>query len=429
MRVEPMATVAGPVRRLPLLLLAALALSLALAPAAVAKRGPCILDDPHTPTCFIWTGKVTFIDDGDTIDVNIDGDGTSRPQAIRWIGINATELSVYSKDAKRRRGECHGVPAANEVERLVRGSHWRVRLVGMHPNSRSGNRLRRGVQVRVNGHWRDTGEILLARGDAIWMPSGERWTHRYGTLSQQAAAARLRIFDRKQCGHEPERGAKLRLRVIWDGTAGDLNGEYIEVENLDPRHAVNVGRWWLRDSYIVKYRLPRGTRIPAGGRLRLYTGHGRHHGTAFFWNYNYPIFGFGGDGGYLFDSRSNLRAWMMYPCLWDCVDPLQGKIRLTASPGGNDEYVLLQNVSDAPVDLRGYTLGLPFHAYRFYGQSRLDPGERLRVDVQGNPRRSTALHRYYGYGRPLLSDGGERVVLRSWRDVTVACDAWGSFSC
>jgi endonuclease YncB( thermonuclease family) len=417
------------VRTLLLTLLASLAVALVPAQAAVAKRGrgPCLPGHPKSLQCYLWTGKATFIADGDTIEVDIDGGGRRR---IRLIGLNSTELHVYSPRASRRRGECHGVPAANEMERLVRGSHWRVRLSARSLRPSPGPRLHRGVQVRIHGQWRDTGEILVGRGDALWMPNGrEPWTNGYSLLSQQAAAARRGIFDRKQCGHETEPRAKLRLRVIWDGTAGDLNGEFIEVENTDLKRAVKLGGWWLRDSFITKYYLPRGTTIPPGGHLRLHTGRGRRKGNDFFWGYTLPLFGFEGDGGYLFDPRSNLRAWMMYPCHVNCVDPMQGKIRLIASPGGNDEYVLVRNISAAPVDLREYVLGLPFHAYEFGPGSVLDPGATIRVDVQGNPRNSTPTHRYYGYDRPLMADGGQKVVLRSFRDVIVACDAWGSFSC
>src|SRR5437763_8998096 len=132
--------------RLLLTLLASLALALAAAPGALAKtqRGPCLPGHAHSPTCFVWPAKVTFIDDGDTIDVNIPGEGH---QVIRTIGLNSTELRVYSKHPSRRRGECHGVPAANELERLVRGSHWRVRLVAMPPGGRSAPRLLHGIQV------------------------------------------------------------------------------------------------------------------------------------------------------------------------------------------------------------------------------------------------------------------------------------------
>ena len=34
-------------------------------------------------------------------------------------GYNATELFRYSNYPKRRRGECHGVSAANRLEQLI----------------------------------------------------------------------------------------------------------------------------------------------------------------------------------------------------------------------------------------------------------------------------------------------------------------------
>ena len=40
-------------------------------------------------------GKVTFIADGDTINVDIDGDGTHTPKRIRITGIQAMEQTTY----------------------------------------------------------------------------------------------------------------------------------------------------------------------------------------------------------------------------------------------------------------------------------------------------------------------------------------------
>jgi hypothetical protein len=51
------------------------------------------------------------------------------------------------------------------------------------------------------------------------------------------------------------------------------------------------------------------------------------------------------------------------------------------------------------------------------------------VDVQGNPRNDTRLHRYYGFDRPMLADSGERVRLQTYNDIVVACAAWGSGRC
>ncbi len=63
-------------------------------------------------------GKVVFVDDGDTIDVDVAGDGTSRPVRIRYIGIQAMELSVYSHTLSKLRGECWGVDAAKNLHRI-----------------------------------------------------------------------------------------------------------------------------------------------------------------------------------------------------------------------------------------------------------------------------------------------------------------------
>ena len=52
-------------------------------------------------------GKVVFVDDGDTIDVDLQGDGTSRPVRVRFIGIQAMEQTSYraaertARDARR----------------------------------------------------------------------------------------------------------------------------------------------------------------------------------------------------------------------------------------------------------------------------------------------------------------------------------------
>ena len=57
-------------------------LALALARAAVlpasaaqAKTGPCLPDYPHRAQCHVWTGKVRYVDDGDTLDADVTGDG------------------------------------------------------------------------------------------------------------------------------------------------------------------------------------------------------------------------------------------------------------------------------------------------------------------------------------------------------------------
>ena len=93
--------------------------ALVLAAPASASTGRCLPGKGWSPTCTFWTGKVTFVADGDTVDVKIDGGGTRR---VRITGINTPELTRYSRKASERRGQCHAVAAANQLERMIRKS-------------------------------------------------------------------------------------------------------------------------------------------------------------------------------------------------------------------------------------------------------------------------------------------------------------------
>src|SRR5215203_3799925 len=100
-------------------LLLAIVLLLATAATATAATGPCM---PGGPTCHFWAGKVTFIADGDTIDVRIGG----HVKRVRITGLNAMEMTRYSKYPARRRGACHAVAATARIEQLLRAGHLRV---------------------------------------------------------------------------------------------------------------------------------------------------------------------------------------------------------------------------------------------------------------------------------------------------------------
>src|SRR3954454_13145071 len=90
---------------------------LALPPAALAVRtGGCIPGQSH-PVCDIWTGKVTFVGDGDTVFVDLDGDGTHATKRVRITGINAQEQTVYASKPRDRRGECHALEATAHLAR------------------------------------------------------------------------------------------------------------------------------------------------------------------------------------------------------------------------------------------------------------------------------------------------------------------------
>src|SRR3954447_784560 len=134
-----------------------------------------------------WHGRVTSFDDGDTVKVDIAGDGTHTPKRVRLTGIQAMEQSVYSNTPSRRRGQCHALEATARLEHLIRRSHRRVRLYARYASSHANARLRRSLSVKVHGHWPDAGAIMLREGHALWLPQfiETRTNAHYATLAQQ----------------------------------------------------------------------------------------------------------------------------------------------------------------------------------------------------------------------------------------------------
>src|SRR3954454_9270427 len=53
-----------------------------------------------TLTCHTWRGRVTMVDDGDTVRVDVAGDGTAADEKVRLTGIQAMEQYTYSKYPK-----------------------------------------------------------------------------------------------------------------------------------------------------------------------------------------------------------------------------------------------------------------------------------------------------------------------------------------
>jgi endonuclease YncB( thermonuclease family) len=387
-----------------------------------------------------WHGKVTSFDDGDTVKVDIVGDGTHTPRRVRLTGVQAMEQTVYHNDPRLRRGFCHSLEATARLEQLIRRSHRRVRLVAQHASSHAKLRLRRRLFVKLGGRWRDAGRMLLAEGHALWLPNGaENATNGvYARTAQEAALRGRNLWDPTYCGAGPSQGSPLRLTVNPKRVGGDLDrpGEYVRIRNLDPARSVPLHGWWVRDSGLRRYVFPRSAVLPPNGAVTVHVGHGTNTASDFFWGLDILVFEdpkLGrrpvGDGAYLFDPQGDLRASMTYPCLVSCTDPYQGALQLGAVSRGGDERVTLRNVASGAVDLDGYRLENPPYKYVFGTNAALGPGETMTLEVEGDPRRDTRLVKHWGKSKRILDGGGDVVRLETFRDITLDCYAYGNASC
>lgn len=326
----PAASIRPLLRALFAALVAAGAFVALASPAQAVRRGPCI-PGTQRPTCTIWSGKVTFVADGDTVEAAIAGDGTSRHVRIRLTGIQAMEQSRYSANPRKRRGQCHALAATARLAQLIDAGHRRVRIAAQNRHSRTGTRIRRSISATIDGRLVDLGAALISEGHALWLPNSVEyaWNRRYGELAQQAAARRLQLWDSDACGVGPGDEDQLRPWAKWDAKGSDgahVNGEWVKVKNLDASRDISLAGWWLRDSALRRYTFPRWAKIPAGATITLRIGRGGSAGRKFFWGQRRPVFenvGAGrramGDGAYLFDPQGDLRAWMMYPCRYLCA--------------------------------------------------------------------------------------------------------------
>lgn len=421
---------------LPLLpLLCALLLG---APAASAATGPCRPGDDAGPTCQIDISSVPRkggVNDGDTIDANVRG----RREHVRFLGVQAMELTRYSVTPSKRRGECHALAATNLVERVMRQGGYRVRLAAQAPRRDAFGRLLRFVAVRVDGRWRDVGEMLMARGLTLWLHNTVETTfnRRYNLLGQRAAAKGIGLFNPTACGAGPSQDVPVRVWAMSDPVGDDSpDTEYMRVQNLSGTATLSLTGWHLSDAgpKPIRFRFPAGTKLGPGQTLTVFTGRGTSSGSVFYRGLKNTQFensangGDAGDGVYLFDPKGDLRAHLIYPCLVACSDPLQGAVEVVENADRGPEYVLVRNVSDNPFNLYGYQLRLP-GAYAFGPESVLQPGETMQIFVRGEPSDDTRLTRHIGYDGPYLPDSGGRATVSTFDEIVLGCDSWGNGSC
>lgn len=400
-------------------------------------------------SCLYWTGTVKAVHDGDTIDVDVAGDGTATPQRVRLLGIQAMEIRVYSSDPAKRTGECSAEPATVRLQKLLSAAGNKVRLKARSASSTAtGARALRSVEVYSGGAWRDVGTTLVREGHALWQSMGyEYFRNAANNLAQhQARAAGANLWNADRCRADVWKPANLAVEVNWDadGTDGtsNLNGEWARIRNNGSTD-VGIGGWWFRESgyrgtYGHGFTFPAGTVVRAGGSVFVHAGSGSNTATHFYWGLSASPFenvtggaAALGDGGFVFDRYGNLRASTMWPCVLNCGDALAGAVAVSAEPAGYAEYVDVRNTSSAGIDLDGYVIDSYPDIYAFTQPTPVPAGGTLRLYVNGARSDDTALTKHWGRasGKTIFNNSGDRVTLRTHTNVKIACADWGSVSC
>jgi competence protein ComEC len=106
----------------------------------------------------------------------------------------------------------------------------------------------------------------------------------------------------------------LSVSVVANAPGDDhehLNGEYATVYNSSSAN-VAIGGWRLCDLRSRCFRFPPGSRILAGGQVRVYTGYGASDGFAFFMNNDRAVWNNDGDEATLYDERGTLVVRFVY---------------------------------------------------------------------------------------------------------------------
>lgn len=377
------------------------------------------------------TGRAEFVVDGDTVQVDIDGDGKSGVH-VRNSGIQAME-----------RGQCGAAAATSAHGALV--GHGQVVLKSTHASSTStdGDGRVRPLRYVETPAGTDVQVELLRKGLVLAYPFGGEIARQdqYHLEAQKAALRGVGLWSRSLCADGPDQGAHIRMWVNWDADGYDpsnITGEYVRILN-EGTSSLDLSGWWMRSPTPSLFHFPAGTVVAPGRYISVRSGSGTNTTTNLYWGdsaarfYNPTPGGVHAFGGFLFDPDGDLRSWSMYPCTWGCQEPLTTAWNVawsaTYDPPGDEsldpnlETLNLTNRSSQRIDASYRVVTLSGYVHEFGPGSYLDPGETLRVHMgRGTASR---LHKYMGRDHAVLASAGGSAVIRSVEGVQIGCARWG----
>jgi endonuclease YncB( thermonuclease family) len=391
------------------------------------------------------TGTVVQVADGDTILFR--ADGSDEVTRVRLLGINTPEVRGF-EGQNFDVDQCGG-PQASELLASVLPPGTRVQMRSMNADVVSRGRLQRyafAFNPQTGEFDIDPQAIVARAGLAMWFTIRDEaaLSATYRLLIEQAQLERLGIWNPEFCGPVEQPDAQLSVIVNWDAPGNDalnVNGESMIVRNIGST-SVDLSGWLLRDSSLEGwYTFPGGQVLTPNDYRVVFVGQGESRERSLYLGSPTPIFAnvryrpFIGDGAYLLDRATAVRAYFQYPCVVDCdQDPLLRRVAITmvqpfVTPGkrgvaaANEEYIDVTNISRQPVLMDGAFLRVGAATYPFLANTVIAPGKRVRVRIgQGTPTRRV---QYWGRPRPLLPDRGAVAQLLSARNVEISRFRWG----
>lgn len=392
------------------------------------------------------TGVVDVVADGDTF--RFIEEGANDYVTVRLLGINTPEVrGFYSKN--RDKDMCGAVAATNLLAALLPPG-WPVQLRSLRKESVGlDSRIQRYAfawNPQTGAYDIDVQAALSQAGLAMWFTIADEaaLSYNYRVMTEQAQRAGLGMWNPEFCGPIEQPNASLSVIAHWNAGGNDNadpNGEYVIVRNigLEP---VDVSGWLLRDSSLTSwFNFPDGSVLAPQDYRVVHVGIGTpglpnprdlYMGSPTALLANTTPDRFSGDGAYLLDKSTAMRSWFEWPCVLDCTDPAQGKVKITKvnpfvtakkqTRAANQEYVVIRNNSKKEINLDGYYLSYLGASYPFLVDSRIRPGKTLTVFIgKGTPTRTT---QYWGRSRTLLRDSGGTVRLLSERNVPISSKTW-----
>ena len=392
------------------------------------------------------TGVVDVVADGDTF--RFIETGSDSYVTIRLLGVNTPEVrGFYNKN--RDQDMCGAVAATNLLSSLLPPG-WPVQLRALRKESVGlDGRIQRYAfawNPQTGAYDVDVQAALSQSGLAMWFTLGDEaaLSYNYRVLIERAQQEGRGIWNRDFCGPVEQPGASVSVIAHWNAEGNDnadSNGEYVIVRNtgLEP---VDISGWLLRDSSLTSwFNFPTGSILAPDDYRVVHVGPGipsqpnprdLYMGSTTALLANTAPDRLIGDGAYLLDRSTAMRAWFEWPCVLDCSDPAQGALRITKvnpfvtarkqSKAANQEYIAIRNVSKRPVRLDGYYLSYLAASHPFEVDSQIAPGATLTIYIgKGQP---TATRQFWGRDRTLLRDSGGTVRLLSETDAPISGKSW-----